>query len=225
MQPKHLAWIVFLVPVIAVHGAYFIGLYQGVAHVCIPYLEGCTTISRAARMGDAIFLFRGLMMPLAMLLVLFWYLQSVWLQQLTGRRHTAIFVIGAIGALFLILYVNYLGTDGDFNRFMRRHGVIIYFAATVLAQMLSINALHKWGGAVVVKLRTAMQVQLSFVAVCWLLAMVSLAINTSGVVWASQGENIIEWFFALFMSLYFAVAAHMWGVTRFQWHARADTNN
>ena len=103
-------------------------------------------------------------------------------------------------ALFLILYVNYLGTDGDFNRFMRRHGVIIYFAGTVLAQMLSINALHKYGGEAVSKLRKLMQVQLSFIAVCWLLAMISLAINTSGVIWASQGENIIEWFFALFMS-------------------------
>ncbi|MCH8501560.1 MAG: Frag1/DRAM/Sfk1 family protein [Aliidiomarina sp.] len=224
MQPKHLAWIVFIIPIIAVHGAYFIGLYQGVAHVCIPYLEGCTTISRAARMGDAIFLFRGLMMPLAMLLVLFWYLQSNWLQQLTGRSHKVIFLIGTIGALFLILYVNYLGTGGDFNRFMRRHGVIIYFAGTVLAQMLSINALHKCGGEAVSKLRKLMQVQLSFIVVCWLLAMISLAINTSGVIWASQGENIIEWFFALFMSLYFAVAARMWEQTRYTWQFSLQKN-
>lgn len=217
MRPHYIPWIVFWIPIIAVHGAYALGWWEGVAYECNPYIHGCTTISRAAREGNAIFLFRGLMMPMAVLLVIFWYLHSIWLTQIRQTSHRAIFLMGAIGALFLILYVDFLGTEGDFNRFMRRYGVILYFGLTVLAQMMSMASLNKLGDKLDPKIRTYMNWQIGFISVCCVLGIVNIAANAIGFSNIREIENVIEWHFALFMSLYFVPAAMMWKRSQFIW--------
>jgi|GEM_PF-608408 len=221
-SPHHIAWLIFLVPVFSVHAAYAIGWWQGVAYECNPYLHGCTTISRAAREGDAIFLFRGLMMPLSMLLVFYWYLQRIWLQQMTGKPNWHIFVMGAVGALFLILYVNYLGTDGDFNRFMRRHGIIFYFGLTALAQLFSVFSLQNVMNNLDRKVVRYMDIQLLLIILCWIAGAVQVAIKSMGVSWEKEAENVIEWHFALYMSLHFVLTALMWRHTKFSWHFKKE---
>lgn len=217
MRPQHIPWIVFFVPIIAVHGAYFIGLWEDVAYQCNPYVHGCTTISRAAREGNAIFLFRGLMMPVAVLLIIFWYLQSIWLEQIRHKSQRSVFILGAIGALFLILYVDFLGTEGDFNRFMRRYGIIFYFGLTVLAQVISLTSLNKLGKQLDQKIRRYMNMQIIFFGVCCLLGIANLVADVIGFSNSREIENVIEWNFALFMSLYFPLAAMMWKRSEFRW--------
>ncbi|MCW8856124.1 MAG: hypothetical protein OQJ95_02090 [Kangiella sp.] len=216
IRPFHFAWIVCLLPIIAAHGAFFIGLWQGVANECIPYFEGCTSISRAARNGDAIFLFRGLMMPTAAFLIIFWYLQSVWLKELTHKSHITIFVLGTIGAVFLVLYADFLGTEGDFYEFMRRYGITLYFAMTILAQMLSIRSLQKLGNSLDRKIKRYLTIQFTMMVLYWVLGIANVVIKATGVSWADQSENIIEWNFALLMSLYFGLTAMMWKRTDFE---------
>lgn len=217
MRPHHIAWLIFWLPVLAVNGAYAIGLWEGVASVCNPYIHGCTTISRAAREGSSIFLFRGLMMPVAVMLMAFWYMQSHWLAQLRQRSQYHIFIVGAIGALFLILYVDFLGTEGDFNRFMRRFGVIFYFGLTVLAQIMSLASLNKLGKQLEPRLKRLMNIQLAFIALCWIIAMINLAANAIGFDNITEIENVLEWHFALYMSMFFPFAAIMWRHTGFRW--------
>ncbi|RUO24347.1 hypothetical protein CWE09_10755 [Aliidiomarina minuta] len=217
MRPQHIAWMIFLIPVIAVHGAYAIGWWEGVAFQCNPYIDGCTTISRAAREGNAIFFFRALMMPLAALLVIFWYLQQKWLERMTQKSQLHVFILGSIGALFLILYVDFLGTEGDFNRFLRRYGVIFYFGLTVLAQIFSINTLHKLGDKIDSTMRRYIYIQLTLIILCWLLGMGNLLFKEIGFSWADMMENNIEWHFALYMWLHFPFVALMWKRTQFAW--------
>ncbi|MCG7200209.1 hypothetical protein MD273_10790 [Marinobacter pelagius] len=217
MQPRHIAWSVCLIPVVAAHGSFLFGLWEGVANECVPYLEGCTSISRAAREGNAIFLFRGLMMPVAALLVLFWYLQSVWLRQVTREPHPWTFVSGAIGAVFLILYVDFLGTEGDLYQFLRRYGTTLYFALTILAQMFSIRSLQQKAGTLDTKIRRYLNLQFLLMLLYWCLGLANVVIKATGVSWADEAENVIEWHFALYMSLYFALNAMMWKRSRFEW--------
>jgi hypothetical protein len=131
--PSAIAWLNFIIPMAAVWGAYAIALHQEMAVACVPFWEGCTSISRAARHGDALFWFRGFMMPLSMLLVIYWIFQYRWLEQLTGprRRHKVILALGMVSALMLVLYANYLGSQGEFYRFMRNIGVRFYFGCAV----------------------------------------------------------------------------------------------
>ncbi len=222
MRPHHIAWSVCLIPIIAAHGAFLLGLWEGVANECMPYLEGCTSISRAAREGNAIFLFRGLMMPVAALLVLFWYLQSVWLKQITHENHPATFICGAIGAAFLILYVDFLGTEGDVYQFLRRYGTTLYFALTVLAQMISIRSLQQKSDELDKRIRRYLNLQFVLIVLYWCLGIANVVIKATGVSWADQTENVIEWHFALYMSLYFGFTAMMWKRSRFDWQFRVE---
>ncbi|AUD79341.1 hypothetical protein CW740_08810 [Kangiella profundi] len=222
VRPHHIAWLVCLIPIIAAHGAFFIGLWQGVANECVPYFEGCTSISRAARNGDAIFLFRGLMMPTAAFLIIFWYLQSIWLKQMTQKPHPVVFILGNIGAVFLVLYADFLGTEGDFYEFMRRYGITFYFAMTILAQMLSIRSLKKVKGTLDRKIKRYLSIQFVLIAIYWVLGIANVVIKATGVSWVDQSENIIEWHFALYMSFFFGLTAMMWKRSGFEFQFRIN---
>ncbi|MDX1391950.1 MAG: hypothetical protein R3241_06210 [Rheinheimera sp.] len=218
----HIAWSVCLIPVIAAHGAFFIGQWEGVARECVPYFEGCTSISRAAREGSAIFLFRGLMMPTAALFIIFWYLQAVWLESITRKSQSTIFILGAIGAFFLVLYIDFLGTSGDIYLLLRRYGTTLYFGLTILAQMLSIRSLKQKVSALDKKIRFYLTLQYLLMLLYWCLGIANIVIKATGISWADAAENIIEWHFALYMSLYFGLAAMMWQRSGFSWHFTVD---
>ncbi|WP_223669594.1 hypothetical protein [Kangiella shandongensis] len=183
----------------------------------MPYFEGCTSISRAAREGNAIFLFRGLMMPTAALLVLFWFLQSIWLKQTTKKPHPTTFILGTIGAVFLVLYVDFLGTEGEAYQLLRRYGTTLYFALTILAQMFSIRSLQQRTDELDTKIYRYLKLQFFLMVLYWCLGITNVVIKATGVSWADQAENIIEWHFALYMSLYFGLTAMMWKRSKFNW--------
>lgn len=75
--------LVATIPFVAAHLAYAISIDAGHVPACVPYVEGCTSISRAARHGLGNHLFRLLMLPSALLLALHWLGARAWL----GERH------------------------------------------------------------------------------------------------------------------------------------------
>src|SRR5690606_9868470 len=72
--------LVALVPFVAAHVAYAISIDAGHVPACMPYVEGCTSISRAARHGLGNLVFRPLMLPCALLLALPWLAARRWLR-------------------------------------------------------------------------------------------------------------------------------------------------
>jgi hypothetical protein len=206
------AWLNALVPLLAVVGAYAIALLQGYNAACIPLWDGCTSISRAARYGDAIFWFRGLMLPLASLLAIYWVLQQRWLNKTVGYhyRHFIIMVLGLCSALALAVYTNFLGTDGDVYRFMRRFGVTFYFAFSMLAQLLSIYSLYNIRQSLQSTINHLVNIQFLLVSLQWFIGLGSLVIVAAQPEFKDRANNIVEWNFALMMTLYYAVSARLW---------------
>lgn len=137
LRPAWIALAVGLIPFFVVHLCFALSVQAGHVPFCIPYFEGCSTISKAARFGLANLLFKGLMLPVAGLLVAFWWIASAWLEQLYGpaKRISAMRWLGIVGALFLVLYASFLGVEGEIYQWLRRYGVTVYFSFTVLAQM------------------------------------------------------------------------------------------
>jgi hypothetical protein len=123
-------------PILIVHAAFAISVVEGYVPLCNPYWDGCTSISRAGRHGWANHLFRGTLLPYTVLLAFYWWLNQRWLIALGSRGSTAMLVSGWIGALFMILYVTFLGTEGSSYQLMRRYGINVYFGGTFLAQVL-----------------------------------------------------------------------------------------
>jgi ABC-type Fe3+-siderophore transport system permease subunit len=217
MQPRLLALIITFLPLIVTNLVFVISAYEGNVPWCFPYIDGCTTISAAGRSGSSIFVFRAVMIAYAVLLIWFWVYAKQWLDMLNGRATNAARIIlwlGIIGALFLMVYIDFLGTEGEINRFMRRFGIIIYFAFTPFAQLLLLNQhtrlVNEAGRAVPQSLgMPVLRVQLALMMVILIMAIASVSLDAAGLK-TDKIENIVEWNISLLMTLYFGVMAVIW---------------
>jgi hypothetical protein len=214
MQPRTLALIITLLPLLISNAVYLLSAYEGSIPLCIPYIEGCTTISKAARSGDSIFIFRAAMIAYGILLIWFWIYVRQWLDQLYGHTTNMarfIFWLGLVGALFLMVYIDFLGTSGEVNRFMRRYGILIYFTCTPIAQILLLRQHYNILPSLqegVIKPRV---LQYQFVIIILILAVgiVSGAMDVTHMK-TNESENIVEWNIALLMQLYFLGMVFLW---------------
>jgi hypothetical protein len=213
-----------LLPIVAAHAAYLLNVYAGGAFpaefICMPYLDGCVSISRAARSGPGLHLFRWLMLPSAALLLLNWAFVRRWLEDLsvcTGQRGWTLAALGMAGALFLVLYITALGHEDEWYRWQRRYGVILYFGGTALAQLLLVWVL--WparrsllGG----RLGRPIAMLTALVSLQWALGVFSAfkRLIFEDPAFINRLENLIEWWYALPMSLAFLAVAWMFARTR-----------
>lgn len=223
--PVTIVFLAGLLPILAAHLAYLLNIWAGTdlapEFICMPYLDGCVSISRAARSGPGLHLFRALMLPSAALLLLSWEFIREWLRGLdacTPRRAFTIGTLGVIGGLFLVFYATWLGTEGEWYRWLRRYGVIFFFGGTALAQLLLIWVVwpartHLANG----RLAGPIKALMALVSLQWVLGVFSafkrLIFDDPGFI--DRLENIIEWCYALPMSIAFIVIAWMFRRTGF----------
>lgn len=218
LRPWWLALFCGIVPIAATHSALWLNLLSAgetlaETYRCMPYWDGCVSVSRAVRSGPGLHLFRALMLPTAAVLALTWICVAPWLSQVRPQsrsRARTIAAAGFIGALFLVLYVGALGTEGSFYGWMRRFGVVVYFGLTALAQLLLVHALwpllHETRMR---RLHAPLRALFALVCVEWLGGVASVAkrVLLTDPDLVDRLENIIEWWFALAMSLAFVALA------------------
>jgi hypothetical protein len=199
-----------LLPILAVNAAYLLNVLQG-SEACFPYLQGCQSVSRALRSGPGLWLFKLMAVPTTAAMVLTWLNMSQRLQQAglgtpTSRR--AIRWLGLIGAVFFLVYATWLGTEGEIYRWLRRYGVVFYFAGTGLAHLLLMALLGKTrssisDGAGAVRRYTGV------VSLTWLFG-VGSAFKRQIVddpEFLDRIENALEWNFSLALALSFVALA------------------
>lgn len=189
--------------VMAAHVAYVLSIQGGHVPACVPYIDGCVSISRAARHGWGNHLFQLLVIPCAVLHALAWWLARHWLR---GGR--AMVVLGVMSALALAVYATFLGTEGEAYRFLRRYGVVVYFGFGYLAQLALMRR-----AAATKALPAGIVVAMSWISI----AMLGLGVANvvAGVVVddpsaKDRWENIFEWWLGLLMVGWHAVLAYGW---------------
>lgn len=210
-----------LLPIVAIHLSLVVAIHAGSIPACIPYFEGCASVSATGRYEPATFIFKPAMMSEWTILVFYWLCNVVWLRSLaaeadrdakTGRW---IGILGVAGALALIIYVTFLGTQAPFYEFMRRFGVYLYFLFSVIAQIMlarhTINLGHALDLAGLARIGKAQMV----------LALIPFALGALNLILKATladpdpAENVIEWFFALLMHVYFVLTYYAWRDTGF----------
>lgn len=152
------------------------------------------------------------MIPVATALAAVWWLAGQWLirageEGKVARR--AMVVIGSIGALALVLYATFLGTNGPTYDLLRRYGATVFFGFTALSEMLLTAGLERLrrSGRSVTGAGTK-RAMLVLVAVMLALGLADIPVSHLA---ATDGpENAIEWTFALIMMLWFAFLAAGW---------------
>ncbi len=117
-------------------------------------------------------------------------------------------------ALFLVLYGTFLGTEGEAYRWMRRYGVVVYFAGTCIAMLIVSDAardLAHQGGRVAGAL----------LPLCLALPLLGLANALAPLLQADGAtrealQNSTEWWGGLVFTLFFVAVAWLWRATRFE---------
>ena len=207
MLIRGLPLIACLVPLIGINLAYWIGADNNVLPSCIPYLDGCTSISSTGRYPPGDRLFRAAMLPQAAVLAFTWYFAALWLRSLkpASKAPTTVLVSGVIGALALILYVSYLASNDPFYEIMRSYGVYFYFVGTALAQLVLSLALD----------RSPVQRAMVWVTVTpFALGIINL-VQKEILGSLNSNENRIEWIASLLMQVWFVLLWTAWRKTGF----------
>jgi len=202
-----------LVPIVAVHTTLVVSALQEYIPWCIPYIDSCTSISATGRHGAAYFIFKGTMIPAAMIMMLYWILVCRWITVL-GEKSIAvrrtILIIGVTAALFLILYAVALGAAGDYLKVQRRMGVTVYFTFTYLGQLLL-----TWRLGLLLKNDRTRSWQL---ANCYSLLAIGILTLFLGILLPGYEdyEDAFEWIMALLIHLYFFITWIGWRNTGFK---------
>ena len=206
IRSRHWHWplAVAVVPLIAAHLAYLLSIAEGHVPACVPYWEGCTSISRAARHGSGNIVFKLLMLPCALIQARLWWLAAGTTQASAGALRT----LGLFAALALACYVTFLGVEAQYTRWLRRYGALLYFATTYLAQIMLVRAYWQRSSIRSGSLRLML-------AACVLLLILGLASTAATVLTTDPAlkdrlENAIEWQLGALFTVWFLALAHLW---------------
>jgi hypothetical protein len=216
-----------LTPAIAALAALWLSFALDLVAPCNPFLDGCVSISRAARHDLPNYVFRALVLPAAVLQVLTWVLCGHWLRGCGSDARMTLRVLpwlGVLAGMFLVLYGTFLGTEGGAYRWMRRYGVIFYFGFTFLNMLIVSGAL--WRLTHAGALAPPARLDRWLVALCALTLAIGLAQVLAPLLLESEDlknrlENVLEWYVSLDFTLFFLALAWAWRHAGFE--ARWET--
>ncbi len=230
MPIRFLALATGLLPVIAIHASLLLAFHAGTIPVCIPYLDGCVSISATGRYEPASFVFKPAMTLQATLLTAYWYAAAGWLGSVGGNLESqqsggrSIVAFGVASSVALVIYVTFLGTQTPLYEFMRRFGIYFYFLFMVIAQIiLALKTIRLAKSSGLEKIQAVARGQLWLALIPCMLGGLNLTLKAT-LDDPDAAENIIEWIAALMMQLYFIVSWYSWQTTCFKHEWRTGTD-
>ena len=206
-----------LLPALAALLALWLSIGEGWVPACNPFLEGCVSVSRAARHGLANHVFRALMLPSATLQALVWLLAAHWLRGALGPRPSLRWLapLGVVAAVALVAYATFLGTEGNTYRWLRQYGTVGYFGCTCLNLLIAGGNVQKLGHhrhpgrrALPRALEGAMLALAGTLVTLGLVNAVAGAVLDEPLV--GQVQNVAEWWGSLIFVLGYLALAAMW---------------
>lgn len=213
-----------LLPIIAALIALRLSIEMGLVPPCNPLLDGCVSISRAARHDLPNYIFRAIILPTAVLQIMTWILCAAWLKQMDTHTRTLLRVLpwlGVLAGLVLILYGTFLGTEGLMYRFLRRQGITFYFGFTFICMVMASGSLWRLAHTGL----TALPARLAWLlpAACAITLVIGF-IQAFGPLFLDSEDlkdrlgNLMEWYAALSFSLFFFALAWLWKRAHFSVH-------
>ncbi len=219
MDPRWIALLTALLPFFTVHLTYLVAAWQELVPWCLPYLDSCTSISATGRHPPASYVFRAGMLPSAVIIMAYWWLNGAWLASLRQEGRTAhlraMVSLGVVAALGLIAYVTVLGEVGEAWARLRRSGTVLFFSFTFLAQLLLARELVRLpqlvpGGAGLAR---------AMLGICQLL----LGLGLVTVIWQGVDgagyddvEDAFEWVLSLLLQTNFFLGYLLWRRARWR---------
>lgn len=219
MKLHSLAYACAVLPIISVHLTLLTAFVFENLHVCNPYWRQCHSISATGRQYPEFFVFKGLMIPIAVLMMGYWLALQRWLDSF--KKHSEpranvrwLPILGLIAATAMIVYTVTLGAVGEPYALARRIGVILFFAFSAFAHLLLLKILNRLP---LKELGLLMYFRRLF-SICFVLIIVGVASALLGFFWQTyhHWDNAFEWWFALLLMGQFFIVGSMWRQTTFK---------
>lgn len=217
MNIRLIALLAALVPFIAVHLSYITAASYGHVDWCFPYIDSCTSISATGRHPPASYLFRGLMLPSAIIMMAYWWVNHAWLRSLPQNKTPGTFtashgmlILGVLACVGLILYVTVLGEPGKQWARQRRIGTTLFFSFTFLAQLLLVLQLRKMRECLPnlpQRLPTAM---LRICQLLLVLGVLTVVLDAWDEDWYDSVEDAFEWVLSALLQSNFLLGYFVW---------------
>lgn len=197
-----------LLPLLCVHLTYLLAASQGHVDWCVPYWDSCTSISATGRELPEKLVFKLLMLPAGLCAFAFWWIAEHWLRVAHGIRARAMFGIGAIAALFMMLYVVALGESNEY-RWARQAGIILFFSLSYVAQLRFLFHWSRAAHAMDAAEARCFRWQLATAALLLAIGLLSVLLD---MIYASYDsiEDAFEWIMMLFIALQFCSHYPLW---------------
>lgn len=193
-------------PLLIFHLTHYLSASQGYVPWCVPYWEGCTSISATGRQGSAFVVFKITMLPVAVLLWLYW--RGAWNRLCRTTGWTAprpwFMQLGLPATVFLMVYTIALGISGDVFQLTRRIGITGYFGLTFLSQLMFTREL--------VRLGLGGRPRHGLTAICLVIlltALVSFYLDLRLENYADY-EDSFEWSVTLMLQMFFLLSWWVW---------------
>lgn len=200
--------------VVASVSAWWISVAHEYIPYCNPFLDGCVSISRAARHGLGNHVFRALMLPSATIQGATWLLCAAWLARsgATGRSLRWLPWLGVVAAIFLVVYGTFLGTEGGMYRWLRRYGTVVYFGFTYVCILIATGHVRRLVSSGLLAVPARMDTMLlilvgltMLVAIAHIFVAPMLEEHLK-----DRVENAVEWAIGLSFTLFFIALAWLW---------------
>lgn len=203
-----------LLPALAGLGAWWLSTRLGLVPECNPFLDGCVSVSRAARHDLPNHLFRALMLPAATLQAVVWLVCARWLRAALGPRPgvRALAPLGVTAGVALVLYGTFLGTEGQVYRWLRQYGTVVYYGFTCICLLLAGGAVQRLATSGRLHLPRVLERAMQSLAI----TVVSLGVGNAIVAalfddpLKDRIENVTEWWGSLLFVIGFVALAAMW---------------
>ena len=215
MNVRIIALLAALVPFVSVHVTYLVAASHGTVDWCNPYLDSCTSISATGRQAPASFIFCSTMLPAAVFMMAYWWLNHTWLAAVHHRaghhRQRAnhwMLGLGVLACIGLILYVTVLGERGQAWAAQRRVGTILFFSFTFIAQLLLLEQLRRLD---VPGIRSGSLVYMG--SACGTLlatGVLTVILQAWNAAWYETVEDALEWVLTLLLQSNFLAGYFVW---------------
>lgn len=206
-----------LLPLVGANVAYWLSAQTGAVPDCVPFFDGCTSVSATGRQPPGSLVYRATMLPAAVFMLAYWYLAGCWLAAHGdgSLRRRSLPWLGLYSAIFLIVYTTVLGHVGEWFAIQRRIGVVGYLSGTFFAQLLLVSRLADLQSAGTLRLPNwILRAKLSLCVGMMLLGLSSIPASLL-MTDTTTFERIIEWNFSLLLVCYFPITAFAWHYDRF----------
>jgi hypothetical protein len=216
LPSRYLPMLCGLGMLLTINLSYLLAAANGHVEWCVPYWDSCTSISATGRRLPESIIFKGLMIPVAIMIMVYWNTAYHWLRQWCDKsKHSLAFmlILGIAAALLLIIYSFTLGIHGQLFRHFRHIVVIFAFTLTYLAQLLFTWQL--FDGVRRHHLQVANWVCRSQMGLCIVILLVGTSSIVLGVFYPGYEdiEDAFEWDLAFLLNLHFILTFFIWRKT------------